>query len=56
MDIKKYFNYPVPEYNQVFMSKFKFTPNLSILDLLFNLGPKSLNYLSNLEFNQFHKN
>ena len=56
MDIKKYFNYRVPEYNQVFMSKFKFTPNLSILDLLFNLGPKSLNYLSNLEFNQFHKN
>ena len=56
MDIKKYFNYRVPEYNQVFMSKFKFTPNLSILDLLFNLGPKSLNYLSNLKFNQFHKN
>ena len=48
MDIKKYFKYRVPKYNQVFMSKFKFTHNLSILDLLFNLGPKSLNYLSNL--------
>ena len=54
LNIKKHFCYSVPKYNQVFMSKFNFIPNLSILDLLFNLGPQSLNYLSNLNFNQFH--
>ena len=53
INIKKYFNYDIPEYNQVFMSKFKFIPNLSILDLLFNMGPKSINYLSNLKLSQF---
>lgn len=34
-----------PEYMQVFSDKFGFTANLSILDLLFNLGPDSLAYL-----------
>jgi hypothetical protein len=33
------------EYTQVFAEKFKFDPNLSILDLIFNLGPESLLYL-----------
>jgi len=37
------------EYNQVFMEKHGFIPNLSILDLLFNLGPESLDYLYNLD-------
>ncbi len=32
-------------YNQVFQSKHGFISNLSILDLLFNLGPQSLEYL-----------
>lgn len=32
-------------YQQVFLQKFGFIPNLSILDLLFNLGPESKNYL-----------
>jgi len=32
-------------YIQVFESKHGFIPNLSILDLLFNQGPNSLNYL-----------
>ena len=56
MNIKKYLCYNVPPYNQVFMSKFKFIPNLSILDLIFNMGPKSINYLVNPNFNQNHSN
>ncbi len=35
-----------PKYNQVFMEKHGFIPNLSILDLLFNLGPESADYLN----------
>ena len=38
------------KYNQVFMEKNGFIPNLSILDLLFNLGPESSDYLYNLDF------
>lgn len=34
-----------PEYHQVFGEKFGFMPNLSILDLIFNLGPDSKDYL-----------
>ncbi len=33
------------EYPQVFRNKFEFQPDLSILDLLFNLGNESFNYL-----------
>ncbi len=36
-------------YNQVFMEKHGFIANLSILDLLFNLGPESSDYLHNLD-------
>lgn len=36
------------KYNQVFEDKFGFIANLSILDLLFNLGPQSLSYLQQL--------
>lgn len=32
-------------YYQVFEGKFGFTPDLSILDLLFNMGPESILYL-----------
>ena len=32
-------------YQQVFESRHKFIPNLSILDLLFNLGPAAKDYL-----------
>lgn len=34
-------------YEQVFSTKTPFLPNLSILDLLFNLGPESNDYLLN---------
>jgi len=33
------------EYHQVFSDRLGFRPNLSILDLIFNLGPDSLSYL-----------
>ncbi len=36
------------EYTQVFSSKFSFIPNLSIIDLLFNLGPETKEYLQKL--------
>ena len=35
-------------YDQVFMEKHGFIANLSVLDLLFNLGPESGDYLHNL--------
>ena len=38
------------KYNQVFIEKHGFIPNLSILDLLFNLGPETSDYLHNLDF------
>jgi hypothetical protein len=38
-----------PHYQQVFQSKHGFINNLSILDLLFNLGPQSLEYLGQVD-------
>ena len=34
------------EYQQVFSDRLGFHPNLSILDLIFNVGPESLSYLN----------
>ncbi len=42
-------NIDIPEYVQVFQDKFGFLSNLSILDLLFNEGPNTTNYLKSLK-------
>ena len=34
-------------YIQVFQAKHEYISNLSVLDLLFNMGPETLNYLKN---------
>ena len=44
-----------PEYFQVFSEKFGFMENLSIIDLLFNLGPEAGMYLKNCKtISDFH--
>jgi hypothetical protein len=40
--------FPAKEYYQVFSNKFGFVSGLSILDLIFNVGPDSNNYLSDI--------
>jgi hypothetical protein len=37
-----------PEYQQTFHPKFGFLPNLSIIDLIFNLGPESTDFIQAL--------
>lgn len=37
----------LPPYSQVFDTRFGFQPNLTVLDLLFNLGPDAKAYLQN---------
>ena len=39
---------PLPEYTQVFRDRFDFESDLSILDLIFNLGPRASLYLQEL--------
>lgn len=39
----------LPFYNQVFESYTGFIPHLSVLDLIFNLGPNALEYLENIQ-------
>lgn len=41
--------FSIPSYIQVFEEKHGFIPNLSILDLLFNLGPESRSYLNRIK-------
>ena len=49
---KANFQFQQPEYVQVFEDRNDFIPNLSILDLLFNEGTNTLNYLKNLNINR----
>ena len=42
-------NLVFPDYIQVFSSRFGFTQNLSIIDVIFNLGPESLDYLKQIK-------
>lgn len=46
---KKDYRETLPPYMQVFQEKQGFTPHLSALDLLFNLGPSTRDYLKQLE-------
>ena len=49
---KKFQSINNPVYDQVFSIKKGFTPNLSIIDLVFNLGPESNNYLEKIELSK----
>ena len=42
-------DFVLPEYRQVFMDKLGFFPNLSIIDLLFNVGNQSSQYLQSIK-------
>lgn len=46
---KKESSYYNKKYIQVFSDRFEFMNDLSIIDLICNLGPKSANYLTNVE-------
>ena len=46
--VKKRQRETLPSYSQVFMDRFDFESDLSILDLIFNLGPRASIYLQNL--------
>lgn len=41
-------NFKTPKYNQVFSCKHGYINNLSILDVLFNLGPDTMDYLKSI--------
>lgn len=45
---KPIYDYEFPEYHQVFIEKYGFIPNLSILDLIFNVGPEAMEYLQSI--------
>ena len=45
---KQYYPREIPEYTQVFSDRNAFLPDLSILDLLFNLGSAAVPYLKEL--------
>jgi hypothetical protein len=48
VNAKKETPYNFPNYNQVFLDRHEFIPNISSLDLIFNEGPNAIAYLKNL--------
>jgi hypothetical protein len=52
---KKCLDFKSQEYYQIFYPKFNFTPNLSILDLIFNTGLESIQYLKNFPLEKYIK-
>lgn len=46
---KKESEYPLPEYYQTFSDKLGFIKDLSIIDLLCNIGPESVTYIRNIK-------
>jgi hypothetical protein len=52
INAKKFSSKSNKPYHQVFEDKFGFIENLSILDLLFNLGPESVPYLKSINVSQ----
>ena len=55
-DFRDRYSYKHPEtipecspYSQVFCDRMPFNPNVSVLDLLFNLGPEATGYLQNIK-------
>lgn len=46
---KKEPDYPLPAYHQLFNENHGYLPNLTILDLLFNLGPSAQDYLAKVD-------
>ena len=48
---KRVFKTEFKTYVQVFRNKYGFIPNLSVLDVLFNLGPDTKRYLNNIKLN-----
>jgi hypothetical protein len=42
----------IPRYMQAFEENHSFLPDISIIDLLFNLGPDALKYLVNLKLTE----
>ena len=54
-DAKKSPKIQLPRYRQVFEEKNGFVPNLTMLDLIFNLGPESLTYLQSLDLSSFEQ-
>jgi hypothetical protein len=51
VEVKKVNEFQIMPYNQVLQQHHGFLPNLSVLDLLFNEGPNTLNYLESQPIN-----
>ena len=51
-DATAHINFSMPPYYQVFAQRHGFMPNLSIIDLLCNMGPESLIYLDHMDLKQ----